>query len=69
MRLSQYLPNWSDKLTLTRLDAVRSPHRPVRLIQIVGGRSWSLSLVINRTKNPVFPTPPRRRGHEHPDHP
>ena len=54
-RAKTYLPNSSDRLALVSLDDKR-PFRaywPLRLTQLVGGKTWSLSIVRYQTKNPV----------------
>lgn len=51
--LRPYLPNTSTRLGLVSLDDPGKAHWPVRLTQIIGGRTWSLSLVTNLTPKPV----------------
>lgn len=48
-----YLPNSSDRLALVSLDRPTGALWPLRLTQIVGGRTWSLSLVRYRSPGPV----------------
>lgn len=52
-RLRPYLPNSSDRLALVSLDRPTAACWPLRLTQIVGGRTWSFSLVRYRTPEPV----------------
>lgn len=59
-RLRPYLPNRSDALALVSLNDKRPfrAHWPLTLVQIVGGRTRSLSVVRYRTREPVPITPP-----------
>jgi len=56
MKISTYLYNNSNKLALVALDDKR-PFRaywPLRFIQIVGAKRWSLSLCIFSTEKPLL---------------
>ena len=55
-RLRPYLPNRSDRLALVSLDDERPfrAYQPIRLTQILGGRTWSLSLVRHTTQMPCL---------------
>lgn len=59
MSLRVYLPNSNDRLALVALDDERPfrAHWPVRLTQLVGGRTWSLSVVRYQTVAPVVTIP------------
>ena len=54
-RAKTYLPNSSDRLALVALNDAR-PFRaywPLRLTQLIGGKTWSLSIVRYQTKSPT----------------
>lgn len=63
-RLRPFLPNRSDALALVSLNDQR-PFRaywPLTLVQIVGGRTWSISFVRYRTPRPRVIPPARTEG-------
>lgn len=53
-RLRPYVPNTSDKLALVSLDDKFKyrAHWPLRLTQIIGGKTWSLSFVRHPSQKP-----------------
>lgn len=57
-RIRPYLPNRSRNLALVSLNDKRPfrAHWPLVLTQIIGGKTWSLSLVRYQTATPVLTT-------------
>ena len=53
MNLRPYLPNRSDALALVSQQYPTRAYWPLTLIQIVGGRTWSLSIVRYQTDRPI----------------
>lgn len=51
--LRPYLPNSSTSLALVSREFPADAFWPIRLTQIVGGRTWSLSFVTHMTPTPV----------------
>jgi hypothetical protein len=51
--LRPYLPNTSTKLAIVHQDHPADAYWPMRITQIVGGRTWSISLINHRTPTPV----------------
>jgi len=51
--LRPYLPNTSSRLALVSLDRPDAAHWPIRLTQIVGGKTWSISFIRFQTPEPV----------------
>ncbi|PTR30610.1 hypothetical protein C8K36_102462 [Rhodococcus sp. OK519] len=55
MSLREYLPNTTTKLAMVSLNDQR-PFRaywPMRITQLVGGKTWSLSFIKHGTPRPV----------------
>ncbi len=49
-----YIPNSTDRLALVSLDRPTAALWPIRLTQIIGGKTWSLSLVRYRSREPML---------------
>lgn len=55
MSIREYLPNTSTRLAMVSLDD-RRPFRaywPMRITQLIGGKTWSLSFIKHSTPRPV----------------
>ena len=56
-RLRPYLPNTSDQMALVSLNEPGGPpfnaYWPMRLTQIVGGKTWSISFTRFKTPHPI----------------
>ena len=66
MKFSTYGPNTSDRLALVSLnDRHRfSAYWPMRLTQIIGGKTWSISFTRFTTPEPIPTAPAHRHDRE-----